>query len=621
MDHSADQSQPLSSSQNMTGLAGFDQDMLRAMMDADRAAAEASIAANTSPEPVDSERNFSAVPMPLSREVNNADAIQSTLSTPESEIVATLAAVESVEFSSNASTVGMNTKPSTEASTNPSESLNSIESLDSRPVRSAKDAINAMYAADPDKRLSSYLASTAKDIINASGEKPVSDSKSAASLHHQSGRRKMESARPSASALFRMAKSKSERTPPPRPVTNAADPLIEVETPIVVKRTTSKIKESTAPVVRTSLKLAPKKPSVTIKPKTVMRTPVRSVDGSSRPGKTLRPAKGKIAIDVAKAGATAGAAATVGAEGARTAKTVASIQKATAAALKTATPVTSRPRSRGRMMDVAPRPAQSSQSNPAPRTYADRSEETAYTARASKAVAKPFRSVKERFRPAPKGFGANRPGDAREEIFADFSNPDHPIKAQHLSLPAPSSVDIYADIDTSVPAAKTQSKKNAEVGLGVVQDYRPRGDNIENSHFSESQVADGHGTAAPDNNRYALGGQSPFFIKTVQVEKRPLSDGPRRKTSDTAGTVYAAPRYDAKDKSGYNKKSAKKTKTKAKAKSTKIDKKALRQDIPTRPTVIVPPSRRSHAPLFLLLVVTILLGAAVGALSYLCFFQ
>ena len=234
MDHSADQSQPLSSSQNMTGLAGFDQDMLRAMMDADRAAAEASIAANTSPEPVDSERNFSAVPMPLSREVNNADAIQSTLSTPESEIVATLAAVESVEFSSNASAVGMNTKPSTEASTNPSESLNSIESLDSRPVRSAKDAINAMYAADPDKRLSSYLASTAKDIINASGEKPVSDSKSAASLHHQSGRRKMESTRPSASALFRMAKSKSERTPPPRPVTNAADPLIEVETPIVM---------------------------------------------------------------------------------------------------------------------------------------------------------------------------------------------------------------------------------------------------------------------------------------------------------------------------------------------------------------------------------------------------
>lgn len=606
MDRSTDQSQPLGSSQNATGLAGFDQDMIRAMMDADRAAAEASIAANTSPEP---------------------------------EIAATIAAVESAEFVADSAPIAEpSVEPLPEAGSNPpqplgtselSESPEPLEPVtppDGRPVRSAKDAINAMYAADPDKRLSSYLASTAKDIINASGEKLSSDSKSAASLHHQSGRRKMESTRPSASALFRMAKSKSERTPPPRPTTNAADPLVEAETPIVVKRATPKTKESVPPVVRTSLKLAPKKPPVVIKPKAVVRTPIRSVDGSSRPGNALRPAKGKIAVDVAKVGvaASAGAVPTIGAENARTAKTVASIQKATAAALKTAAPAASRPRSRGRMMDVAPRPAQNSQSNASSRVRSARSEETVYTARASKAVAKPFRSVKERFRPAPKGFGATRPSDAREEVFADFSNPDHPIKAQHLSLPAPSSVDIYADVDTSVPAAKTQSKKNAEVGLGVVQDYHPHGDRVDNSHFSENTVADGHGGAsAPDNNRYALGGQSPFFIKTVQVEKRPLSDGPKRKASDTAGTVYAAPHYDAKDKAGYDKKSTKKAKTKAKAKtkSTKIDKKALRQDTPTRPTVIVPPSRRSHAPLFLLLIATILLGAAVGALSYLCFFQ
>lgn len=60
----------------------------------------------------------------------------------------------------------------------------------------------------------------------------------------------------------------------------------------------------------------------------------------------------------------------------------------------------------------------------------------------------------------------------------------------------------------------------------------------------------------------------------------------------------------------------------------RYDKKAVkknrinpRPDLPARPTVIVPSSRRSKAPLFFLIMVTILLGAAVGGAVYLCFFQ
>lgn len=616
------------------GLAGFDPTAIRAMMDADRVAAEVSIAAATETFP------SSLVP-PDAEEVATTNATTSPAPSAASH------PSTASPFSPAASAVPADAASTTSAPASPADSVAPV-SPDARPIRSAKDAINAMYAASPDTRLSSYLASTAKEIINASaaagGEKPSLNAKSASSLHHKSGQRKMESTRPSASALFRMAKSKSERTPPPRPTTNSADPLLETDAPVVTKRSSSKENSQVVPVVRTSLKLAPKpkKPPVVIQPKTIARSPSRSIDGASRANQNggLRPAKGKIAVRAAAGNTTATAAASSSAKSAvhaassasvDTALTVAFIQKATAAALKVnqppvLKPKASRPAKAGRMMDVAPRPSQGLMSAPSHSSPSasrlPREEQNIYTQRASKSVAKPFRSVKERFRPAPRGFSAARPSQARAEVFADFSNPDHPIKAQHLSLPAPSSVDIYAENDTTVPAAKVQSKKNAEVGLGVVRDYRPAGDRIENSHFTETSVADGHGAAAPDNNRYALGGQSPFFLKTVQVEKRPLSDGPKRSQTTSAGTVYAAPQFeDKKGKNGYDKKSAKKAKTKTKAKPAKSPKKPLRQDIPTRPTVIVPPSRRSHAPLFFLLLFTIILGAAVGALSYLCFFQ
>lgn len=71
------------------------------------------------------------------------------------------------------------------------------------PVRSAKDAINPMYAQEPDKRLSSYLAKSAKEIINSGGSN--GDQKSAASLHQHAAKRRIEMERPSASGILRAA--------------------------------------------------------------------------------------------------------------------------------------------------------------------------------------------------------------------------------------------------------------------------------------------------------------------------------------------------------------------------------------------------------------------------------
>ena len=470
-------------------------------------------------------------------------------------------------------------------------------------VRSAKDAINAMYAAGG-TNLSSYLASTAPNA-----PKSHVDAKSASSLHHKSDRRKMESTRPSASALFRMAKSKSERTAPPRPTTNAADPLLESHAVTVTKTPKPAGSSRTVSVVSTSLKLAPKKPPIVMAP----REPRRIADQVA-----LNPAKSATNLTRRMAN-----------RGAEAAASVAHVQQAAAAALKKPTPPASSPRPkkpasrRGAPFQDVVRPANAPHyplAEPAPAVEPI----TPKPAKKSKLLNKPTRSVKERFRPAPKGFVKTEAEQFKTQSFADYSNPDHPVKAQHLSIPAPSSVDIYADEPKPSPA-KVQSAKNAETGLGVVRDYRPHGDSLNNSHIAEQPVASGHGSrdeSAPDNNRYTLGGQSPF-LKTVQVEKRPLSDGPVYGRSENGGTLYNAPKAEPRSakKNVYEKKAPKKVKPKKSKKTPKSDKNVLRQDIPTRPTVIIPPSRRGHAPLLLLLLLTVILGATVGALAYLCFFQ
>lgn len=94
-----------------------------------------------------------------------------------------------------------------------------------------------------------------------------------------------------------------------------------------------------------------------------------------------------------------------------------------------------------------------------------------------------------------------------------------------------------------------------------------------------------------NNTRYALGEKSPFFLQSVSVEKRPLS----------SGRPAARP---ASRKNVYPKKPA-----------------APKPEKPSLPTIVVPDSHRSKAPLIALIIFTILLGALVGAAAYLFFFQ
>lgn len=117
--------------------------------------------------------------------------------------------------------------------------------------------------------------------------------------------------------------------------------------------------------------------------------------------------------------------------------------------------------------------------------------------------------------------------------------------------------------------------------------------------------------AKPDN-RYALGPDSPFLLKSANVEKRPLSDNasiPPARTINRGVTVKNAP---AQPKKGHKKN----------VKAPKPHKqKPSPRDSGARPTVIVPSAHRSKTPLFCLVIFTIILGVVAGATLYLCFFQ
>ena len=148
-----------------------------------------------------------------------------------------------------------------------------------RPIRSAKDAINAMYAQDANNRLSNYLAASAKEIINSSSSN--GDNKTAASLHKHATKRRIEMARPSASGLFRVAATNNPIIP--SDTSHAMDPLARKTNPSAKPRIIKPREEPSAPVIKTSLKLGPKKTPAILNAEVKARTSRRkSLNGQKK---------------------------------------------------------------------------------------------------------------------------------------------------------------------------------------------------------------------------------------------------------------------------------------------------------------------------------------------------
>ena len=144
-------------------------------------------------------------------------------------------------------------------------------------------------------------------------------------------------------------------------------------------------------------------------------------------------------------------------------------------------------------------------------------------------------------------------------------------------------------------APQQQIKVSAPVAHPIVTSDAKPSARMKLPHLAAFSRATSADSAAEDtslnNTRYALGEKSPFFLQSVSVEKRPLS----------SGRPAARP---ASRKNVYPKKPA-----------------APKPEKPSLPTIVVPDSHRSKAPLIALIIFTILLGALVGAAAYLFFFQ
>ncbi len=479
------------------------------------------------------------------------------------------------KLAADAAGLAMSASAPTVATAAPATASDSAVESPVTPVRSAKDAINAMYAQDSQHRLSNYLASSAKAILNAN--KSTSEQKSAANLHHGSNRRQIETVRPSASGLLKTAKVKEVIIP--SDTSAAMDPVARQVAPATPKRVVRTVKSVATPVVKTSLKLGPKKAPTTIAPQNIRQnrlqreSELRSQKGSTALAEML--AKRKAEQPVAVAGKAAQRPATA---------------KSTAPTPAVARPKTRAPR--GLMQDVIrpTRPVRPTAPAPAPTTTP-----------APASHRHPFDSIKRRFRAAPKDFTAVP--ETQAAGYTSYSTAvgnDYDVQPPQ---PSPESlqkppVEIYGLMDEE-PTGKRSD------GLGVVEDYQPKGGLTEQkiAQGSGNPASQGNHKSAPNNNRYALGGQSPFFLKSVNVEKRPLSDAPSKRSKDLAGTLYEQPGSEPLGrKNVYNAPESKKA-------------------LPTKPTVIIPASRRSKAPLVFLLLLTVVLGAAVGGFIYLFFFQ
>jgi len=498
-------------------------------------------------------------------------------------------------------------KKATQNSTRATTSAAGDASATPRPVRSAKEAINAMYAENSHQNLSNYLATSAKEIINSQGSN--SNSKSAAKLHHNTARSRLET-RPSASGILRSAKV--EQPPVVHDLSHAMDPLAQKTAPLETRRVVERpaTPQPAPTVVKTSLRL--KKAPVASKP--------QNLQNRRRTGLSLNGEKGETTLMKIWAARRAEARAQAKSQATQTqpqtatkkptpasdrhaAETIQAMRQAVQQTTQSSQAPASHSKQRyaGLMQDVVrqrrnvdgfsrPQPHHAAMPNePAEPSSANPQSSRPKAKRSSR----PIDSVKRRFQTAPKDFTATaKVQDTAYESFTDeFSQEKPPI-------------DIYGMMEEDY-TVKSE-------GLGVVEDYHPEGDKVSNG-LTEQKVAQGSGTVAPDNNKYALGGQSPFFLKSVSVEKRPLSDAPRpskgkTSTKTTAKTVSEGTLYERPDSHPVGSKNI-------------YEKPETKKPLPTKPTVIIPASRKSKAPLVFLLILTIILGAAVGAFAYLCFFQ
>ncbi len=471
------------------------------------------------------------------------------------------------------------------------------------PVTSAKAAINAMYA-EHARKTEPILAPSAREAVNAAASQGAGrNAKSAANLHHGSIQKNIEknidTTRASAAALLTRAKSPKPSTKETS-ASNSYDPLASRLSS--VKSASDDSGEQEIPVIRTSLKLGssakPKSTPVILPPNARMAKSARPVGG-------LRPKTGIIArrsgdVQIIQPNSINPSSSKRISSGA---KRLSSGDPNALEVQILSSPKSLPAKAPAQMVKSAPAMPQPARAPRPAGPLRDPQMVGGSARRTTKPGAAPLwpaaaasaLSPKPKFRPAPKGYASTTPTGVPADSSYVMATPPKINFSRHHTAEA--DFGVVEDYHTSSVPEPLDTKPASQLESPASVAREVKADNTANYSFLKKKPV--------DNNRYALGGQSPF-LKSVIVEKRPLSDN-----SAPGHTKIARPVIEEKPAKASRKNIYSKKKSKSEA----------RQELPQRPTVIVPASRRSKVPLFFLILFTIILGAVVGAAAYLCFFQ
>ena len=457
------------------------------------------------------------------------------------------------------------------------------DTLKPAPVMSAKDAINAMYATRP-SAADVQLVSSAREAVNAAvNESAGRASKSASNLHHGSIQKSLESARPSASAILRRAQSDDQDVPVVRTSLKLGKPQ-RIKSPPVVLPPNSRMAKQARPVQNLS-------DSSSKVSQAVSKVPRRRVlDREMLPPRRL--GSPKRALSAGPSGETSDHALTVEVLGANSAepRAVKPAAKPNDHALnlaKTAPRVTPPRRSRGPIRDPQMLPGRPGSNA----IY------MAQAAQAAQLAARRQRLAKQAEVSSPPMASVQSPHPAINDFEDTFGGADAKLgdRAPIGALRAQQVAAGHGGPASEDPASYSEPHSPG----GASSSFGPSA-----TRLSADTAGSYSFSRKPEESkaRPPLGATSPF-LKSVNVEKRPLSGEAKPRPTPISKASDRKSR-----KASGSKKSA----------SSPYD---LRSAPPSRPTVIIPASRRSKFPLFLLVVITILLGAAVGTSVYLCFFQ
>lgn len=508
-------------------------------------------------------------------------------------------------------------------------------------VTSAKDAFNARYAAQKTATAQDATTTahplTAREAVNAAvaSQNAARADKSAAGLHRGKIQKNLESTRPSASALIKVASSPQ---PPARQVQaiDSFDPLAKVKSPAPLPQNNRK---QEIPVVRTSLKLGeaarPRRPPVILPPNARMARIARPVDGDIN---AIHRAKKQTLLNHNPNGVQIIQPNSVNPRSRQPVigdgfiRQPGKSQKALAANAHNLDQLNVAD-ARNTGQSNAGDSRNSGQPNikaaaiQHPESEFDGAQSIRVARISGAQQAAGMRAISantpgstparaKRFRSAPKNFATKHPAPVGVDKSYVMTAPPK-LNLAHVGT-------LSQDMAELGVHDEPQTGIKPTVGVAVPAQHSVTSDSeldFVDDAFDSANAARRAKSAAENkaksnrkksNNHYTADGESPF-LKTVNVEKRPLSDTPvsprvplerpKIETRKTSRGKLKAPKknvYESQDKG-------------RKSKNPKA--------APVQPVMIIPNSRRSKAPLFFLVLITIILGAAVGAAVYLCLFQ